>query len=70
MWHFLADVAVNAAEAGPDTDFEARLRTFFMWMALFALVCTWIWLYLRVRRRMTELPPGAEAPRDSDKTPD
>lgn len=69
MWMFLAEAAETASSA----EFEDRARTFFMWMAIFALVVTWLWLYLRIRQRMNDprpTQPEDSRPEDSDKTPD
>jgi hypothetical protein len=68
MWLIL----VNAANSPTNPGFDGQARTFFMWMAIIALVVTWAWLYLRIRKRMndprpqppTENPPAEPPPAD------
>ncbi len=62
MWPLLSNAAANTPAP---TEFEASARSFFMWMAIIALVVTWAWLYLRIRRRMRD--PQAD---ESGKSPD
>jgi hypothetical protein len=61
MWHLM----LQASNTAGDPDFEENARTFFMWMAILALVVTWAWLYLRIRGRMKQ-PQGPEPPTTPD----
>jgi hypothetical protein len=64
MW-LLVNEAANAAG---DPEFTGRARSYFMWMAIIALVVMWIWLYLRVKKRpnppQPPQPPQPPAPTD------
>ncbi|MBX3459476.1 MAG: hypothetical protein KF696_05820 [Planctomycetes bacterium] len=42
----------NAANAAGDPEFTESARSYFMWMAIIALVVTWAWLWLRIRGRV------------------
>ncbi len=64
MWFLL----VNAANSPANPEFDAQARSYFMWMAIIALVVTWAWLYLRIRKRMKE--PRPEPPADPPATAD
>ena len=57
MWNLLLVASNSPAEPA----FEESARTFFMWMAIIALVVTWAWLYLRIRGRMKR-PQEPEPP--------
>jgi hypothetical protein len=62
MWYLLVNEAANAAG---DPEFTASARTYFMWMAIIALVVMWLWLYLRVKKRPNPpQPPQPPAPTD------
>ncbi len=63
MWLILQ----NASNATGDPEFTAKARTFFMWMAVIALIVTWSWLYLRIRSKVRNAerdlqPPGTSQP--------
>ena len=51
LLHLLAQANSNP---GHNPEFEAQLRTFFMVLALVALVTMWLWLYFRTRERRAE----------------
>lgn len=60
LLHLLAQANANP---GYNPEFEAQLRTFFMVLALIALVTMWLWLYFRTRERRAEravIDAGAE----------
>lgn len=50
MWLLLQ----NTANAAGDPEFTQDARSFFMWMAIIALIVTWAWLWLRIRGRVVK----------------
>lgn len=59
----------NTAHAAGDPEFTQDARSFFMWMAIIALVVTWAWLWLRIRGRVIKAEKQIEQ-EVSEKGPD